>query len=275
MEVKQMFESGSILQAYSKKALLSVNPCFEIDKIRFSVVKLNTGGQECIDVYLDCEEVRQLCEEIKSGLAAKKISEDRKRDYPEAYTYIKGNEGSKKLSIGLGKSGILVQATEVKEGKSSYLLAPITMADLKALAFNYELVSGLLPISENSYYGNLVKLFKESENRKNKERRERNESRGERKAPALEVRKGTFKIKSKAVKNETGNGVAYKVTGFMDESTEEKSLVFYSNQIKNTKGKFEKLLSLIDRKKEDQTISVSLLYSEKDGYIFKGFPDAA
>lgn len=281
MTEKELFENGSILQAYSQNTLLSVNPCFEIGKVRFSVVKLNTGGKECIDIYLDCEEVRILAEEIDKGIAGKKIAEDTRSDYPEAYQFVKGKDGQKKLKIGKGKKGVIVQASDTKDGKNAYLMAPITMNDLKTLAFNYELVSGLIPVTENSFYDKLIKVFIANEGKRvadreayaNKDNTEQ-KAKKEEKAP-LEIKSGVFKIKSKATPKESGNGINYIVSGCMDSNTEEKTMIFYFNQIKDVQDKFNRLLKMLNEKEEGKVLSVPILYSEKDGYIFRGFKEAA
>ena len=151
--VKEMFESGTILQAYGSKYLVSVCPAFAIDRVRVSVVTLNTRGMDSTDIYLTCEEMRKFCEEIDNGTAYKKILADT-GNYPTAYKWVKGKDGSKSLTIGGGQKGIRVLTHDKK-------MTVVQYSDLRTMSFNYKLVSGLTPIGEG-YYKNLFNAFEKS-----------------------------------------------------------------------------------------------------------------
>lgn len=130
MVTKEMLESGRILVAYSEKYLLSVNPAFGIDKVRFSLVKQGTGGKDASDVYLDAKEMHCLCRDIETGVFTKKIAADAKNNYPSAYVFVKGEKGSKKLAIGGGEKGIRVQSRVYDEEKKT--------TDTKTLVVPYD-----------------------------------------------------------------------------------------------------------------------------------------
>ena len=152
-----MLFKGAILQSYSKSMLLSVNPVPDIEKVRFSVVKLGTGGKEALDVYLSIEEMRLLCHEIDSGVAARRIAAD-KGAWPQAYQYVKGVNGSKKLNIGGGDSGVRAQAQEKGEGGQwKRMMAIIQPQDLYTMSFFYGIVMGLRPVY--GFYQNYVDMF--------------------------------------------------------------------------------------------------------------------
>ncbi len=146
----EMFENGSILTVYGSKNLVSVSPAFAIDRVKVSIVELGTGGKNYTDVFLTCEEMRLFCEEIDRGIAFKKISEDT-GDFPSAYEWRKGKNGSKCLKIGGGKKGVRVQTHDKK-------MTVVQYSDLRTLSFNYKLISGLIMVN-NGYYKTLVDAF--------------------------------------------------------------------------------------------------------------------
>ena len=162
-----MLGSGAIMKAYSDTFVVSINPEFGIDKVRVSIVKLKTGGADHRDVYLSVDEFRQFCEEIQNGTCARKFAADNQSDFPSAYQWTKGKDGSLKLAVGMGKKGILFQIdTKGGDGKWEHRYAPVPAGNLMEMEFNFRLVSGLVPVMEGTYYGNLLNTWKEGQRKK-------------------------------------------------------------------------------------------------------------
>ena len=157
--VKDMLAEGSITKVYGSTYLLNIQPAFNIDRVRFSIVKLGSAGKEHSDIYLTTEEVRQFAEEIESGKAEYKIINDPNTKYPQTYQWTKGENGSKRLSIGQGQKGILVQISINEEGTWTHKMTVVQMNDFKQMAFLFKLVSGLIPVSKEGYYGELFSTY--------------------------------------------------------------------------------------------------------------------
>lgn len=157
--MKEQFQSGSICTCYGSTYLVSVVPIPGIDKCRFAIVKIGTSGKDALNFYLDMEEMRQLCEEFlgDAATAKRKIKADMEKQYPEAYSYVTGENGSMTLAIGAGKKGCLVQIRD--KSKKESRLTVVAFKDLKEMAFNFNLVMGLIPVMKSSYYGQLYQAF--------------------------------------------------------------------------------------------------------------------
>lgn len=150
---------GQLIRVFGSKTLFAVSPVPEIDRVKFSVVELNTKGKDFIDIYLTTEEFRQFCMDIDKGIAKKKIDED-KGSYPTAYQWVRGENGSKKLIIGGGMKGVRVQASDASDKNNARKKqAVIQFADLYELSFMFKLVYGLIPVQADSYYEFLFKSF--------------------------------------------------------------------------------------------------------------------
>lgn len=150
---------GSILQSYGSKYLVSVNPAPSIHKVRWSIVELNTGGKVYSNFFMSMEQMRQLCDEIEKGIASKKLAADKESQYPSAYKYVTGENGSKKLNIGGGQKGIRVQIQENVDGKWDNKMSVISIADFVQMKFLFFLVTGLTLTKTNSYYSSLYDAF--------------------------------------------------------------------------------------------------------------------
>lgn len=155
----EILYSGAIMKAYGSNYLVSICPAFNIDKVRISLVKLNTAGKESSDIYLSCEEFRQFMFEVDKGIAEKKFAADTGA-FPAAYKWIKGENGCKALSIGGGTSGVRVQSAIADDtGKKEYKMSVVSLSDLKQASFFYKLVSGLIEKTPGSYYAFLYDTY--------------------------------------------------------------------------------------------------------------------
>lgn len=174
-DLKDLFLDGRIIQIFSKNTFLTVDPAFIIDRVKFSIIKLNTNGKQHKDFYLTCDEARRFCEEIDSGTAFKRISSDAGRSTdkngkehrnPSAYEWVSGVKGCKHLIIGMGDSGMTAAITVTNDnmGISTYY-CPIKYSDLQLLSFRFKLVSGLIPVMDGSYYSNLFNAFLKGQTR--------------------------------------------------------------------------------------------------------------
>lgn len=161
----QLLNEGSIAKCYGSKYIFNCAPCPAIEKVRFSLIELGTQGKNHLDFFLPFERVnacpgmRELCEEIDSGKAEKRIIEDKKNQWPSAYQFVSGKDGSKKLNIGYGDKGIRVQIQQKDEnGNWDRMMAVIgSYSILKNISFWYKAVMGIIPVY--GYYANLVKGF--------------------------------------------------------------------------------------------------------------------
>lgn len=156
---KEMLSRNTLLSAYGSNYFLSVCPAFGIDKVRFSVVKNGTKGKDSADIYLTLKEFWLFCNEIDSGIAEKKIAADTGA-YPTAYQWAKGENGSKKLTIGGGQKGIRVQ-TQIFDGKKAdRRMTVVQMDDLKWMSYLFKLVLGQIPYAPGSILEDWTKTLK-------------------------------------------------------------------------------------------------------------------
>ena len=152
---------GQLIKVYGSKTLFAVAPVARIDRVKFSIVDLDSKGKDFIDIYLTTEELRQFCEEVENGTAQKKIDAD-KGNYPTAYKWTRGENGSKILVIGGGMKGVRIQATDNSDKNAKrQKLALVQMSDLRELAFMFKLAYGLMPVQPGSYYEQLYLAFTE------------------------------------------------------------------------------------------------------------------
>ena len=168
VSASEKMKEGAILKAFGQNYLVSVTPILNIDRVKWSVVKIGSSGKDFTDFYLTVKQMRQLCEEIENGVAGKKLSADSTSQYPGAYKYVTGENGSKKLNIGGGQKGIRVQTQVNKDGKWDNKMSVVPWEDLKEMAFLFRLVTGLIPVMGGSYYHNLFKAFLEGEKDRSK-----------------------------------------------------------------------------------------------------------
>ena len=157
--MKEQYRNGAICVSYGSTHFVSVNPVPTIDKCRFSIVKLGTSGKDHLDFYLDIQDMRQLCEEFlgDASAAKRKIQADMKNQFPSAYSYITGQNGSLTLNIGAGEKGCRIQIRDKSNNIQKMTVVPFK--DLKEMAFGFYLVMGLIPVMKNSYFGKLYDAF--------------------------------------------------------------------------------------------------------------------
>lgn len=164
---KDIIKGGTILQGFGTKYLVSVTVAGAIDKVKWSIVELNTKGKVYSDFYLGMKQMRQLCEDILNGKAGKKFADDAASPYPGAYKYVTGENGNKKLNIGGGQKGIRVQIQEKKGEGYDNKMSVVMWDDLKEMAFLFQLVTGLIPVMKGTYYGGLLEAFVSGEAERN------------------------------------------------------------------------------------------------------------
>lgn len=164
-----MFRAGTILRAYGSRSFLTVSPEPDIDKVRFSIVVQHTQGKDHNDFYLDMEKCRQMCNDFRTGRAQHLINADNGQ-YPGAYRFTAGENGSKHLNIGRGQKGILFQITSTENGQTKNSFCPVQAEDLLKMSFYFRLVTGLEPAIRGTYYWNLVKAFYEGNAERSKRR---------------------------------------------------------------------------------------------------------
>ena len=156
--IEDMLNKGAILYEYGSKTFISVYPYPMIHKVKISIVDLNTSGKNFLDYYMDMEKFRLLCDDIDSKRMAAKLAKD-EGPYPKAYEYVTGTNGSKKLNIGNGKKGVLIQLQEYKNNNWVHKYCVVSVDALKTMSFLFKLVMGLTPVTQGTYYYGLIKMF--------------------------------------------------------------------------------------------------------------------
>lgn len=158
---KDTLSRGAILTAYGTNYLLSVCPAFGIDKVRFSIVKNGTSGKDSSDIHISVKDFMLFCQDIDAGIAEKKIAADN-GPYPTAYQWVKGENGSKKLTIGGGQKGVRVQ-TQIFDGKNTdRKMTVIQIDDLKWMSYLFKLVLGQIPYAPGSLLEDWVKTYQKA-----------------------------------------------------------------------------------------------------------------
>lgn len=156
-DLDHLAHNGTFSIAFSKTHMLTVNEALDIDRVRFSIVRLGTEGQEYREFFLETREMNRLCDEVLSGRAEARIEADKDQGLG-AYRFVAGEGGSQVMSIGKGKVGILVQISDRIDDRAAWFV-PIKFADLYDIAFMYRLLTGLTHVQEDSYYGYLQQVF--------------------------------------------------------------------------------------------------------------------
>lgn len=156
---KEVLASGAVLKEYTQTDFLSVSPAPAIGRVKFSIVKQGTAGKEHSDFYLDMEAFRLLCSDLCSATGIKKLHESADHQYPDAFKMTSGTDGSKHLNIGGGKKGIRVQIQVKKGEKWDNRMVIVPFDALRSMKFRNDLVMGLIPTQEGSYYRSLYDAF--------------------------------------------------------------------------------------------------------------------
>lgn len=189
MTISDMLKSGCIEQDYTLNGyFVRVYPIFRIDKVKFSFVKKNTSGKDAFDIYVDTWIFQNLCDDIESGAFMRKLINDT-GDYPTAFQYTTGENASRHLSIGAGKSGIVISGRVTGENPQNAMIKVVATAipagtrsdsaqdayaknlangyaKLRCMARLYNLVSGNLPLV--GYNRKLYATFWKNDEQRNK-----------------------------------------------------------------------------------------------------------
>jgi hypothetical protein len=166
-DLDHLAKNGTFSIAFSKTHMLTVNEALDIDRVRFSIVRLGTEGQEYREFFLETREMNRLCDEVLNGRAEARIEADKDHTIG-AYRFVAGEGGAQVLSISKGKVGILVQISDRIDDRAAWYV-PIRFADLYDIAFMYRLLTGLINVREDSYYGYLQQVFQLGRKERNEE----------------------------------------------------------------------------------------------------------
>lgn len=119
-KIRELLKDGCIAAFYTQNGwFVKIKPVLSIDKIKFSFVEKGKKG-EGFDVYMDINVFDNLCDEIRNGVLLRKIESDQ-GDYPSAWKYVTGNEGSKEIIIGKGKKGTVIQGKDNSKKKNAFV----------------------------------------------------------------------------------------------------------------------------------------------------------
>ena len=152
----EMAKNGEFLREYGKQYFVVASEALNIGRVKWNMVPIGKSGQGDIAFYLTTEQMLALCNEIGSGVFAKKIAADT-ANYPSAYRYVTGDDGCLHLNIGGGKMGCRIQMQDASK-KTTYLMA-VSVEALKTMATKYLLCTGMIPIAPGSYYAGIVSAF--------------------------------------------------------------------------------------------------------------------
>lgn len=154
MTTKKKLEDGAILKEYTQTDFLTVSPAPSIDMVKWQIVKQGTKGKDAVSFYMNTEKFRILCDELTSKEGRAKIAASIEHQYPDAYMFTTGANGSKHLNIGGGRKGIRIQIfNPKKDGKQ----VVISYESVKIMAFLFQVVMGLIPVTR--YYESLADGF--------------------------------------------------------------------------------------------------------------------
>lgn len=154
-----MLKEGCIAAFYTQKGFFLKVYMTKIDKVKMSFVEKGKKGAG-FDIYVDLTAFILLTEDILSGVLLQKIAQDT-GDYPGAWTYVTGENGSKTLAIGKGQKGTLIQG-RIKGETPKNAFIPVSYEDLRSMAIWFQLVAGLKPAAPDSFIWGLIKICKEA-----------------------------------------------------------------------------------------------------------------
>ena len=152
---KELFAEGCIGEAYGKETFLKVVVAPSIDKVKFTIVKMNTQGKDHVDFYLDIDDMRKFANDVASGVADKKFAADANEQYPKAYQFITGENGSKRMNIGGGMKGIRFNIKTPEGIKNAIVPTEV----LRTICYDFRVVVGLIPVTQGTYYHSLIAAF--------------------------------------------------------------------------------------------------------------------
>ena len=151
-----MARDGEFMREYGKQFFIVVHESLGIGRVKFEIVPMNNAGKDALSFYLRTEQMYTLCMEITTGKFAKKLAADTGA-YPSAYKYVTGTDGHVRMSIGGGQRGCRIQIQNTKE-KKNYMIA-VAMESIETMAVKYRMMTGAMPVMENTYYASIVQAF--------------------------------------------------------------------------------------------------------------------
>ena len=119
----------------------TLTPAYNIDKIRVDFVKKGTNAKNSFSIYVDMDRFDILCDDILSMRFKEKLNQDNKHDYPEAWRYVTGEDGSKELRIGFGRKNICIQGSDKKKEGCFGVVGIPSYDDLRIMAKDFRRTS--------------------------------------------------------------------------------------------------------------------------------------
>ena len=157
---RDQLAEGCIMEVYTRSDFVKVYPAFGIDKIQFSFVKIGSGGQEKLDVYVGLNEFNNLCENIEDKSFQIALRND-KEQYPSAWKINTGTKGTKHVAVGTmisqndNQPAMFINGSDGASKKRFFVMT--TYADLQNMAFWFDIASGKRQVS--GYYAELLSIL--------------------------------------------------------------------------------------------------------------------
>lgn len=132
---EELCRQGILEEAYGADSFFRVYPCYGIDCVKFSFVKIGSNG-EGFDLYINMDIFDNLCDEILNGELKKKVLAEKstaENRYPHSFKWTGGEKGQKELKISAARSA----NSEVNiYGKSdkAFMNVPVTWNKLLSMA---------------------------------------------------------------------------------------------------------------------------------------------
>lgn len=169
----KLFDDAQIAAAYTLNGyFVTFSPWFEGDSMLVSFVKKGSSGKDKIEIYVSLRRFEKLVKSIEDGTFKKALEKDTETDTPGAWSYVTGANGSKVLSLGLGKvnpktgkRSIIIHGYNAEEKKNADVR--IDWDVLEELAENYKLVVGQAP-ADNCWHKMLYDAFWDAYAKKSK-----------------------------------------------------------------------------------------------------------
>lgn len=159
----EMAEKGEFLREYGQKYFVVAVEALEIGRVKWSMVRIGSNGKDEVNFYLPAEDMFMLCQELKRGVAQKKIAND-PSSYPSAYKYVTGEKGSIHLNIGASKKNGNVSngvaSIQMQDASNNYIMA-VSIGALEKMAEKYLLDIGYTPATPGSYCAKITKAFED------------------------------------------------------------------------------------------------------------------
>ena len=154
-KLRARFQNACIAEFYTLNGwFLKVYPAFDIDKVKFAFVEKGTNGSG-FDVHVNVGTFSLLCDDIQNYRLAKMIAAETSQ-YPTAWNYVTGENGSKGVAIGKssGKSAMLIQGRLNK----TFARVPVaTYEEMREMAMWFDYIAGKKPCS--GYIKKMVDVF--------------------------------------------------------------------------------------------------------------------